>query len=73
MNNLVIMGKNSINGVIIKLYADIDDYSLILSNEKESICYEWTFDNIIKLAKRYRLSPLIKSSQKKDGNKFSVQ
>lgn len=71
MNDLVLMGENSINGVVIKLYADIHNYSLILSNGKESICYEWTFDNILKLTKRYGLSPPIKKQSKKDGNKLA--
>lgn len=60
MSELIVMGKNMINGTYVTLSADIDDYILILSNEKESIRYEWTVDNIVKLTELYKLSPSIK-------------
>lgn len=64
MSELIVMGKNMINGTYVTLSADIDDYILILSNEKESIRYEWTVDNIVKLTELYKLSPLIKKEVK---------
>lgn len=64
MSELIVMGKNMINGTYVTLSADIEDYILILSNEKESIRYEWTVDNIVKLTELYKLSPLIKKEVK---------